>query len=120
MVDKLFNAFPPETPQNIREDVISRFLTHVEHVGYLMINRDTRVAQTEVYHICDSVLGPLTIDEMIAKCRKMRSKYPKMNGTASPIIEDLEDAKRDTAIKIVILLDYEYEEKLNWIIMIFK
>lgn len=118
MTDKFFNAFPPETPQYIREEVINRFLMHIENLA--LTNTLAKISQTAVYHICNSVIGPLTIDEMIAKCWEMRSKYPKMTGTSSPIIEDLESIKEKSTIRTVILLDYEYEEKLNWLILTFK
>jgi hypothetical protein len=118
MTDKFFNAFPPETPQYICEEVLNRFLIHIEKIPPM--NTFTQRSHTNVFHICDSVMGPLTIDEMITKCREMRSKYPKMKGTPSPVIEDLESIKEKSTIRTVILLDYEYEEKLNWLILTFK
>ena len=118
MTEKLFYVFPPETPQNIREDVINRFLTHIETLQ--VIKESVEVSPTRVYHVHDSIMGPLTIDEMIAKCWEMRTKYPKMNGIPSPIIEDLEGMKGNPTIKSLILMDYEYVDKLNWIIITFK
>jgi len=96
--------------------VINRLFCGIK-IGF----KDTNIQEYPAVYIIDShekcVTGPYTTEQFKIIALEKRAQFPKMSGTKSEVIEELDTIKQNPNIKTIIVLDYVNDDRLMWYIV---
>lgn len=105
VIDKLTNAFPVGTSEEIKYDVIKKILQNVE-----------KIKDNGIYYINEEIVQKMEFADMINIMRDKRKSFKKLENIESDAIKELEMLSEQNHNQII-LTDYVQNDVLMWYII---